>query len=312
MPTGLAGTPTEVLLDRASRGRHARPAAARHTDGRCRDDGGHDTKACDEGRMGRGRPAGLRAVHHGARHDRHERVHLSGRLRSRHHRRRSADRDHPVHPGDGLPDADRREARRTLGCQEDLRGRPPRLRDRVADHLRVTEPGRPAPGLVADRGTGCGAGDPGHRRVDGRHLPGQAACRCLRDPGRGERRVDGGGTPHRGLGVGRVLMALRVRRRVGRGRRHPAVPADRPGRQGTPDEARHEWCCAVGARARFHRAGDPAVQPMGLDHAERRRPGGQRPSVDPAGAVSDPVVDRDRLSSPGCVRAPRTKGQGPG
>ena len=80
----------------------------------------------------------------------------------------------------------------------------------------------------------------------------------------------------------------------------------------TADKARHHGCRAVGARLGFHRVGDPALQPMGLDHAARRRPGGQRSSGDAAGAVSDPVADRDRLGRVGRLRASRTQGQGPG
>ena len=102
------------------------------------------------------------------------------------------------------------------GAKRTFCGRPPRLRDRVSHHVRVAEPGCAPPRLVADRGPGGGPGDPGDRCVDGRHLPGQAAGGRLRDPRRGQRCVDGGGAPHRWLGVGRVLVALRLRRRVGR------------------------------------------------------------------------------------------------
>ena len=38
--------------------------------------------------------------------------------------------------------------------------------------------------------------------------------------------------------------------------------------EGPPDEARHHRCRAVGARAGLHRARDPAVQPVGLDHSQ--------------------------------------------
>ena len=151
-----------------------------------------------------------------------------------------------------------------------------RLRDRVVHHGDLTEPGRAAGRVVADRGPGRRPGDPGHRRPDGRHLHRQATRGGLRHPRRGERRVHGRRPADRRLGLGPVLLALRLRRRVRRRPGHPGLPADRPRHQGPPDQARHHRRRAVRPRAGVDRARRPALQPVGLDHPERRRPAGQR------------------------------------
>ncbi len=120
------------------------------------------------------------------------------------------------------------------------------------------------------------------------------------------------GPADRRLGVGRVLLALRLRRRVRRGRRHPAVPADRSRHQGPPDQARHHRCRAVGARAGLHRARRSCAPASGAGSPPSAGvPEVNGQPVDAAGAVPDAVADRDRLDPAGRVRAPGTTGQGP-
>ena len=125
-------------------------------------------------------------------------------------------------------------------------------------------------GWSLHRGPGRDPGHPGHRGADRRDLPGQAAGDRLRDPRRRQRGVDGGRPPHRWLGVRLPLLAIRVRRRVGRGPDHPALPADHPGGASAQDQARHRRRRPVRARPGLHRAGHPALQPVGLDHARAR------------------------------------------
>ena len=221
-----------------------------------------------EGRLGCGRDSGDGPVHHGAGHDRDERVDHAGCGGPRYDGRGSTDRDHDVHAGDGRVHADRRQDRRSLGGEAGVLDRGARLRGGVADDGAVAQSGRAACGLVAGGGPRCGARDSRDRCVDGRDLSGQAACDCLRDPRRCEWSVDGRRAADRGLGDGKSLLALRVRRRDGRGADLDAVPEGDPGDGRPQEQARHRWRGAVGRRPWRGRVWRLEVEPVGMGDGE--------------------------------------------
>ncbi len=218
----------------------------------------------------------------------------------------SADRDHDVHVGHGRLHADRRQDRRPLGRQAGVLDRWARVRGRVVDDGAVAEPGRAPDRLVADRGSRRGARDPRYRRSDRHDLSGQAARAGLRHPRRRQRRLDGGWADHRRLGDGEPLLALRLRRRDGRGVDLDAVPEADPGDGRPQEQARPRRRGALGRRTRRHRVRRPEVEPVGMDDCEGRRPGvAARP-------VADAVADRDRRRPAVAVRSPGGTGQGAG
>ncbi len=75
---------------------------------------------------------------------------------------------------------------------------------------------------------------------------------------------------------------------------------DHPGGASAQDQTRHRRRRPVRPGPRIHRARHPALQPVGLDHPEPRRPPDQRQAADPARAVPDPVADPFRRSSWWC------------
>ena len=142
-------------------------AAARHTDGRS----DRAPAQADPRRAVHG------AVHQRLRHDGDERGGDVGGQEPRHHRLRRAVGARPLLARDGLVHAHRRQARRRVGPPHDVHARHLHVRRRRADHRPQHGPADDDPRLVAARGPGLGADDPGDLRHRRHHLPGRQAAR---------------------------------------------------------------------------------------------------------------------------------------
>ncbi len=211
-----------------------------------------------------------RAVRHGARRHRHERVDLDRRSRPQHDGFGDAGRHHVLHADHGVGDAAGREAGRPLGQAPRIRDRLDRLRDRFADHRSRTEHRGAVPGLVRDRRPGRRARDPSDRRPGGGQLPGSRPDHRICDRRRGLGRRRSGRPADRRFRHHLLQLALRVRRR---GRDHGCrgpVRARHPGPGRSPSGTnRYLERAALGRRSHLRRLRNAAEQDLGLDHPAR-------------------------------------------
>ena len=231
------------------------------------------------------------AVPDGPRPGGDERRDLPARRGLRYHGDHDPDRDRLLRPGDGRPDADRRQARRHFRAPAHVRDRPLHLRGRLGPDRRLLERALADVRLVGPRGDRRGACDAGNGRPRRLQFRGPGPGPRLRGP-RGYRRGRHRGRPDpRRLGDDRVELAGRLRRRGGRRDRDPARHAADP-RAGA---LRPETAAGLGRRGAFRR------RPRG-DGA--RRPAGEQLGVAAAAELADralrPLADalRDRGGRP--------------
>ena len=284
--------------------------------------------AVDRGQAGRGdrtaaqahpRRAVHGAVHQRLRHDGDERGRDLRGQEPRHDRLRRAVGARPVLARDGLVHAHRRQARRRVGPPHDLHARDLHVRRRRPDHRPQPGPAHDDRRLVAARGPGLGADDPGDLRHRRHHLPRRQAARLgvrrRRRHGRDGRRAGAAHLrlPHHVPHLARLVPARGLRRARHPGALHAHQGAQAAAAQGA---ARLPGRLPLRAGSGAHRARRAAGEQVRLDGRSRAH-GRLGQDADPRGRhlAGHPVRhrrrDRAAASSPSgsgtCCAPARTR-----